>query len=783
MNKKNLPIKIFEKRKEIDERRVEGGGSSNLPKFVLSHSELYERSEEFSRIVHEKLDDFENRPIDRVFIPTTLNIEINDKAIAKSHRSEIKKIFNVNYKHNFIGFSGANNLLVKIDNARDVYAIEKNLKNINRHKIGLSAISNIEEFLPDVRIEENDGKNLKVTMINYQNYEINNAVKNVFENFCFDNSFEFKRTNYTPELIIYKITDVNQVTIDKLQEFEAVESISFMPQYQVGLDLVNTDDNNLEVKEPKENIEYPIIGVLDSGIAKNKYLKPWLLDKKFSSYPDNYIDKGHGTFVSGIIIYGDELENRKLTGLEGCKLFDATVMPNPSLESISEDELIENVREAIKQNSEIKIWNMSLGSKQESDEHNFSHFGQALDSIQEVYDVLICKSAGNCTNFVNGNPKSRISRSADSILSLVVGSVAHKKKLIDLSELDHPSPFTRIGKGPSNIIKPELVSYGGNASVKNGRIIKNGVNSLSIDGKLVTEVGTSFSTPRVTALLASLDMNINEDFNPLLLKALAIHSAKYPAAINMGINDRVKQMGFGIPAPSDEIIYNDEYEITLILQDNLIKGEFMEILEFPFPDSLIDDEGYYYGNINLTIVGSPVLRNQGSEYCQSNLEVLFGTYDNLKERDTTISTVINEYGPDGAENIFRNGAYKAKHKRDVDSEYARERVLLDYGNKYHPIKKFSVNLEELTPANKVSKLRSPKKWFLRVKGLFRDFAEEMASQDGEELSQNYCLILTIKDNKRKHQIYNEVNQLLSNGNFNHSNIKLREEVRVNNLTS
>jgi len=780
MSKKNLPIKIFEKRKEIDERRVEGGGNSDLPKFVLSVSELSERAEEYSNVVHEKLEEFEKRPDNRKFIPTTLNVEINDKAIAKSHRSEIKKIFNVNYKHNFIGFSGANNLLVKIDSPRDIYAIEKNLKNINKHKIGLSAISHIEDFFPEVRVEENDGKDLKVTMINYQNMEINNAVRNVFERFCTENQLKFRRTNYSPELIIYKIFETTHSTIDKLQEFEAVESISFMPQFTVGLDFVETNET-LEIKTPSKDVDYPIIGVLDSGIAKNKYLTPWLIDKKFSSYPDNYINKNHGTFVSGIIIYGDELEKRKLSGLEGCKLFDATVIPDENKEKISEDELVENIREAIKQNSEIKIWNMSLGSRQESDEHNFSHFGQALDSIQETFDVLICKSAGNCTNFVNGNPKSRVSRSADSILSLVVGSIAHNKKLNDLAEVDHPSPFTRIGKGPSNIIKPELVSYGGNASVKNGRIIKNGVNSLSTDGRLVTEVGTSFSTPRVSALLASLDMNINEGFNPLLLKALAIHSAKYPSAINMGINDRVKQMGFGLPSPTDDIIYNDEYEITLILQDTLIKGEFMEILEFPFPESLIDDEGYYYGNINLTLVGSPVLRNQGSEYCQSNLEVLFGTYDNIKERDTNVSTIINEFGPDGVENIFRNGAYKAKYKRDFDSDYARERVLLDYGRKYHPIKKYSVNLEELTPMNKENKLKSPKRWFLRVKGLFRDFAEEMAAQDGEELSQSYCLILTIKDNKRKHKIYNEVNQLLSNGNFNHSNIKLREEVRINNI--
>ncbi|MFA9372342.1 MAG: hypothetical protein ACERIH_11590 [Labilibaculum antarcticum] len=33
MKPKNLPIKLFERRKEIDERRVEGGGSGKDPKW------------------------------------------------------------------------------------------------------------------------------------------------------------------------------------------------------------------------------------------------------------------------------------------------------------------------------------------------------------------------------------------------------------------------------------------------------------------------------------------------------------------------------------------------------------------------------------------------------------------------------------------------------------------------------------------------------------------------------------------------------------------------------
>ena len=41
--KEKLPIKFFSKREE-DKQRVEGGGKKELPKFVLSGSELNEKS-------------------------------------------------------------------------------------------------------------------------------------------------------------------------------------------------------------------------------------------------------------------------------------------------------------------------------------------------------------------------------------------------------------------------------------------------------------------------------------------------------------------------------------------------------------------------------------------------------------------------------------------------------------------------------------------------------------------------------------------------------------------
>ena len=92
----------------------------------------------------------------------------------------------------------------------------------------------------------------------------------------------------------------------------------------------------------------------------------------------------------------------------------------------------------------------------------------------------------------------------------------------------------------------------------------------------------------------------------------------------------------------------------------------------------------------------------------------------------------------------------------------------------------------MTPSNKVYNLESNRKWYVKITGAYRDFAETLALQDGEILNQDFTLIITIRDNKRKIPVYNEVSQLLENRNFLHSNIKIREEVRIdtnNNLNN
>ncbi|MDD2401019.1 MAG: S8 family peptidase [Clostridia bacterium] len=781
MSNEKLPIKFFAPR-EVDELSVEPGGGGEPPKWLLSGTELEKRSEqllldldEFEEVIRDK--ELRNSPVPFVFIA-----KMCDDSTSKSRRKDISNLFQIKGEGNVIGLTKSDELIVRLDFSEDIKALSLRLKDYERNSYAISCLENLLEYKPLV-IEADAVDNYKVKLFDYQNYEQNLAMQRLFERTIFNKNIELKKTDYSSELVIYNLKNIDKTALDDLKScdiYQAVFSIEPMPKYSISLDVMDTDQK-VDIVYPKNDQKYVTIGILDNGIAPIPHLAPWLVKERWSVYPENNINPTHGTFVAGIALYGDSCEEKNWVGHHGIKLFDATVFPDTEKEGLEEDDLIENIKEAIGQNHEkVKIWNLSISITREVSDDKFSDFAIALDSLQDNYNVLICKSVGNCSNFIASKRKGRIHEGADSVRSLVVGSVAHEKNGFDFSEIDNPSPFSRMGPGPEYIIKPEIAHYGGNAGVDNtGKLVTSGVKSFSKDGALECSVGTSFSTPRIASLAAGIYCELNEEFDPLLLKALIVHSASYSDNLKVPVAERTKQLGFGVPKTVSDIIYNNPYEATLILRDNLAKGKVIDIMDFPMPLSLVKD-GLFTGQIIATLVYDPILDpSQGIEYCQSNIDIKFGSYDEKSERDTNRRNILNPIGRQGAQNLFVSSLYsKTRMKNNINDFSLKERLLIQYGDKYYPVKKYAVDLSELTDANKQHYLTKDRSWYLYIRGLFRDHIERQALADSIQLSQELCLILTVRDPFGKANVYDEVTQKLDEYNFWHSNIKVSTDVNI-----
>ena len=106
-------------------------------------------------------------------------------------------------------------------------------------------------------------------------------------------------------------------------------------------------------------------------------------------------------------------------------------------------------------------------------------------------------------------------------------------------------------------------------------------------------------------------------------------------------------------------------------------------------------------------------------------------------------------------------------KKKSDDFALKERLLIQYKDKYYPVKKYAVDLSEMTKANRQNHLGKDKRWYLYMKGLFRDHIENKAKLESTDLSQEFCLLVNIKDPSGTKPVYDEVTQKLIEYNFWH----------------
>lgn len=768
-----LPIRLFTQR-TVDEKRVEGGPRDESPAWVLAGEALEERA----KSLRDGLTDEWFLERHNPDLPYTFEVVLDNDDTVKSKRGAVVDMLSPSGSGSsyVVGMRGATGLILRLPTRESVELVASRMNEPDRYGAPITCVLRIGPFRPEVdAVEEGI---FKVKLLRDRAEDGDNA--GAFSTYLDTLGIEHKLLSYSKGMVIYKAAmkpdEVRAVVDGSLGE--SIFSIKPMPKLSAVLDGIAECDVP-PVRQPVGGGQPPLLGILDSGVKEIGHLAPWLGDS-MSPYPLSDMDRSHGTFVAGIAVYGDELEGREWVGGLPPQVFSACVIPDPRAMTCNEDELVDNIREAIAKRSEdVKVWNLSVSIDSPVSSDDFSDFAMALDEIQDEYGVLICKSAGNCMGFARGKGKSPLSAGADSVRALTVGSVAQAKGEWDEADEGEASPFTRCGPGPQFIIKPEVCHYGGNAGVcPDGSVCQSGVRSFDLDGGAATACGTSFSTPRVSALASNLALSLDGKFDPLLVKALIVHSASFPGDLVVPRDEKVKEMGFGVPSDVRRMLIDEPYEATLVLNGELPKGEIIDIIDFPMPESLVED-GYFRGQIILTLVCSPVLDPlQGGEYCQSDIDVKLGTYDDICTRDTTKPTILNPIGRTNPSNLLLSKPYSKRNLKKPEESFAlRERMLIEYGGKYYPVKKYAIDFADLTPANR-KLVAAGRKWFMYLRGTYRDAAERRALRERKTLSQEFCVLVTIRDPRREAFVYNDVASFLDLHGFWHQTVPISNTVRA-----
>ena len=426
----------------------------------------------------------------------------------------------------------------------------------------------------------------------------------------------YNRASY---LIAMSVTDFSQLTGDEVLEDKA-------------------EISNEESLIPHPTNE-PVIGVIDTQFNEKVYFHEWveyrnLLDPNI---PLTAKDYEHGTEVSYIIVDGPQ-GNPALD--DGCGRFRVRHFGVATHSGFSSFTVLKMIRNIVASNRDIKVWNLSLGSKLEIKPNFISPEAAELDRIQSEYDVIFVVAG---TNIPDGETKKdmKIGSPADSLNALVVNAVDFRGK---------SASYTRVGPVLSFFHKPDISYYGGDGSNYKDKMVvcRDDMGAAYVSG-------TSFAAPWISRKLAYLIyiMGLSRE----VAKALLIDAA---AGWNRK-DDVSHSIGYGVvPKHISDIMKSSNDEIRFIL---IGASEEYETYTYNLPVPIVGNAHPFYARA--TLVYFPQCdRNQGVDYTSTEMDIHFGrvVVENRKVKIKPIDN--NRQSEDKFITLYEEDARKMYRKWD-----------------------------------------------------------------------------------------------------------------------
>lgn len=455
---------------------------------------------------------------------------------------------------------------------------------------------------------------------------------------------------------------------------------------------------------PSPGIE-PTIGVIDTLFDNSVYYNEWVEyhDMVDDALPKTQNDYRHGTSVTSIIVDGPKL-NPWLD--DGCGRFKVRHFGVATGAYFSSFTIIKQIKRIIAENTDIRVWNISLGSNQEVNDNFISAEAAILDKIQYENDVIFVVAG---TNKPNPNV-IKIGSPADSINSMVVNAVTKS----GLS-----TKYSRKGLALSFFAKPDVSYYGGSEEEYIQVCEPLGAAKVA---------GTSYAAPWIARKLSYLIdvLGLNRE----VAKAMIIDAAR-------GWNEaptpeEVALYGHGIvPIRIEDIIQTKDDEIRFVVTDI---SEKWNTYNYHFPVPMKDNCYPYYARA--TMCYFPICdRSQGVDYTNTELNLHFG-----RIKDNGSLNEINDDKQNQIETLEAAQSY-------ILEGQARERF-----RKWDNVKYISERIKEQKIAKKSY---SNKNWGMEIKTNNR-----LDPQDGVGL--RFGVVVTLKEMNG----VNRIDEFIRNCNLN-----------------
>lgn len=394
------------------------------------------------------------------------------------------------------------------------------------------------------------------------------------------------------------VDEYGSAIISKTKIDEIVSKVPYLVANGTS-DLMEELENNqkgkvIEKYIPDPNNE-PVIGVIDTPFDDSVYFSKWV--EAHNIIPSTKFNSVHGTKVSSLIVDAETL-NPMLA--DDCGRFRVRHFGILDSEHRSSYELMNQIKNIVKNNQDIHVWNLSLGGIEETSKSFVSYEASVLDELQHEYNCLFVVAGTNDRKPMR-NIVKRIAPPADSLNSLVVNSVKIDKL---------PASYTRKGPVLAYFLKPDVSYYGGDFGQELA------VCSPSSTCDIFS--GTSASAPLVARKLCYLIDVMN--FPREIAKALIIHDA---AQWSFDKNNEDKYLkGYGVVNKSVfNILETNDDEIRFYISGQTLAYKTYNY-KLPVPKNS-DNKYPYIGKVTLCYFPK-CYRNQGVDYTETELDLRFG---------------------------------------------------------------------------------------------------------------------------------------------------------------
>lgn len=453
--------------------------------------------------------------------------------------------------------------------------------------------------------------------------------------------------------------------------FEVVEPEDIVLPQNTG----QAEDQPVLVVAPiAPDADAPAVCVIDSGVQEGHVLLQPAIDRtssycflpgKTSTDVGDYVaGGGHGTRVAGAVLYGEEVPkagNPKLPfWIQNARVLDDN---NRMPDEIFPAEVMRATIERYHRGPRpTRIFNHSINAYGYCRLRYMSSWAAEIDALSNEHDVLVIQSAGNIgpvgpmsypgvkdhLDAGRGYPKylyepaARVANPGQSLQALTVGSIAYDafesgNWCSFATEADFPSAFSRSGPGIWNVIKPEVVEYGGDfirtsnhpVDVQGGGAIPPACpelvrSTMFPPGPAVDRdvTGTSFATPKVARIAAQLQ-RLLPAAPTLLYRALLVQSAQWPGwaegilselrvpdpqqthAQRQLLLDQASQIirciGFGVPDQTRATLNSDHRTTFITSAETAISAGHCHVYQVPIPAALRQQADEFDIRIDVTL--------------------------------------------------------------------------------------------------------------------------------------------------------------------------------------